>query len=376
MTWRRSRIGGGCYATVLTHKGKLRTDLRILRGDDWFWLDTEAIGHAVLEHMLRTYSLGRDVQYEDVTASRALLSLVGPAARERLDAAPPVEEHAFVPGEHGMYVATLLGVDVICEPGTTLDVAPVSEEAAECVRIEAGRPRLGYDMDADTIPQEAGINERAVSFTKGCYVGQETVARLHYRGKPNRHLRGLLLSEPAERGSGDHARRQGRWAARLDLRLPQAGLDCACARAPRGRAGSDGGGRQRTRRGGRFTVPVVGRKLTLRLSPFERDGLDAYGASQRVPADRVIRTAILYYLREHRAGRSLVREPTPGGSHPGGAVAVEVDLGERTAGALAEEAAADQMDPADLARDALLLFLADVDSGRIASTLVSALRAD
>ena len=56
-------------------------------------------------------------------------------------------------------------------------------------------------MDADTIPQEAGINERAVDFEKGCYVGQETVARLHHRGKPNRHLRGLLLTEPAERGT-------------------------------------------------------------------------------------------------------------------------------------------------------------------------------
>ncbi len=55
-------------------------------------------------------------------------------------------------------------------------------------------------MDGDTIPQEAGINERAVSFTKGCYVGQETVARLYYKGKPNRHLRGLKLSEPAEHG--------------------------------------------------------------------------------------------------------------------------------------------------------------------------------
>jgi folate-binding protein YgfZ len=193
--------GGGCYATVLSHKGKLRTDLRILRDEGSFWLDTEAIGHAVLEHMLRTYSLGRDVQYEDVTEARALLSLVGPAARERLDAAPPADEHVFVTGEHGTYVATQLGVDVIAAPGTTLDVEPVSEEAAECVRIEAGRPRLGYDMDADTMPQEAGINERAVSFTKGCYVGQETVARLHYRGKPNRHLRGLRLSEPAERGS-------------------------------------------------------------------------------------------------------------------------------------------------------------------------------
>ncbi len=193
--------GGGCYATVLSHKGKLRTDLRVLRGDDWFWLDTEAIGHAVLEHMLRTYSLGRDVQFEDLTESRALLSLVGPAARERLDAAPPDGEDSFVTGEQGVYVATLLGVDVICDPGTVLDVEPVSEEAAECARIEAGRPRLGFDMDAETMPQEAGINDRAVSFTKGCYVGQETVARLHYKGKPNRHLRGLRLSEPAARGA-------------------------------------------------------------------------------------------------------------------------------------------------------------------------------
>jgi tRNA-modifying protein YgfZ len=193
--------GQGCYATVLSHKGKLRTDLRVLRGDDWFWLDTEAIGHAVLEHMLRTKSLGRDVQYEDVTETRALLSILGPAARERLDAAPLPEENSFVTGEHGIYVATLLGVDVIAELGTALDVEAVSEEVAECLRIEAGRPRLGYDMDAETMPQEAGINERAVSFTKGCYVGQETVARLHYRGKPNRHLRGLKLSEPAERGT-------------------------------------------------------------------------------------------------------------------------------------------------------------------------------
>jgi tRNA-modifying protein YgfZ len=193
--------GTGCYATVLSHKGKLRTDLRILRGDDWFWLDTEAIGHAVLEHMLRTKSLGRDVQYEDVTESRSLLSLVGPAARDRLEAAPPKEEHAFVAGEHGIYVTTLLGVDVVGELGMRLGVEPVSEEAAECVRIEVGLPRLGFDMDAETMPQEAGINDRAVSFTKGCYVGQETVARLHYRGKPNRHLRGLRLSEPAERGA-------------------------------------------------------------------------------------------------------------------------------------------------------------------------------
>jgi folate-binding protein YgfZ len=193
--------GQGCYATILTHKGKLRTDLRILRGDDWFWLDTEAIGHAVVRHTLATYSLGRDVRFEDATESRSILSLIGPDARARLDAAPPAEEHAFVEGEQGLYVATDLGVDVIGEPGLELGVEPVSEEAAECVRIESGRPRLGLDMGSETIPQEAGINQRAVSFTKGCYVGQETVARLHYRGKPNRHLRGLRLADPAERGA-------------------------------------------------------------------------------------------------------------------------------------------------------------------------------
>jgi folate-binding protein YgfZ len=82
-----------------------------------------------------------------------------------------------------------------------LGVDEVAEEVVECLRIESGRPRLGFDMDAETIPQEAGINERAVDFEKGCYVGQETVARLHYRGKPNRHLRGLLLSDPVERGT-------------------------------------------------------------------------------------------------------------------------------------------------------------------------------
>src|SRR3977135_2045910 len=83
----------------------------------------------------------------------------------------------------------------------TAGAVGVSESAAEIVRVERGRPRYGIDLDESTIPQEAGLNERAVSFTKGCYVGQETGARLHYRGKPNRHLRGLRLSEPVESGA-------------------------------------------------------------------------------------------------------------------------------------------------------------------------------
>ena len=74
-------------------------------------------------------------------------------------------------------------------------------EAAEILRIEAGVPRYGAEMGAETMPAEAGIVERAVSFTKGCYIGQETVARLHYKGRPNRHLRGLRLSAPGTPGA-------------------------------------------------------------------------------------------------------------------------------------------------------------------------------
>jgi len=198
--------GEGCYAALLTHKGKVVADMRILRETESLLLDTEAHALPALRRNVEMYSIGRDVQVTDQTANRAILSLVGPAARAALDAEPPAAEHAWVEGEHGLYVATDLGVDVICPAGAAeavkdaLGIEPVDLGAAECVRVESGRPRHGLDFDAATIPQEAGLNERAVSFTKGCYVGQETVARLHYRGKPNRHLRGLKLSEPGQTG--------------------------------------------------------------------------------------------------------------------------------------------------------------------------------
>ena len=202
--------GEGCYAALLTHKGKLRADMRVLRGGDWIWLDTEPAGLAPLRRTVQMYSIGRDVAFEDRSESHAILSLLGPGARHVLDKSPPEHEHSFVEGEHGLYVATDRGVDVICPAADAdaareeLGVPPVSDDAAECLRIESGRPRMGLDVDEDTIPQEAGLNERAVSFDKGCYVGQETVARLHYKGKPNRHLRGLALSAPAERGAEVH----------------------------------------------------------------------------------------------------------------------------------------------------------------------------
>jgi folate-binding protein YgfZ len=199
--------GHGCYAALLDHKGKLRTDMRVLRtAADALQVDCDPLGRAALMHTFQTYSLGRDVRTRDVTEEHALLSVLGPVADRALDATPGPEEHAHVEGEHGRYARTDLGIDLFVAAAEVDAVAEamgltsVSEDAAECVRIESGRPRLGVDMDSSTMPQEAGINERAVSFTKGCYVGQETVARLHYRGRPNRHLRGLRLDAPAQRG--------------------------------------------------------------------------------------------------------------------------------------------------------------------------------
>jgi folate-binding protein YgfZ len=198
--------GSGCYAALLDHKGKMRADLRVLRGEGWIWIDCEKQGLDPLIRTIRTYSIGRDVRFEDRTEHNCVLSVIGPGWEKALDATPGSCEYSFVEGQHGLYVATDLGADVICERSrvpdikSSLGIEPISEDTAECLRIESGRPRYGFELDTSTIPQEAGLNERAISFTKGCYVGQETVARLHYKGRPNRHLRGLRLSKPASRG--------------------------------------------------------------------------------------------------------------------------------------------------------------------------------
>jgi len=202
--------GGGCYAALLTNKGKMVADLRVLDTADELWLDTERVGLQALFDTLRRGAVGWDAQLHKRTLEQALLSLVGPHAAQAAGAELGPEHanrHAQLGGADVLLVATDVGIDVVCAAGDAgrvrgaLDVAEVPEAASEVLRVESGRPRYGLDLDDATIPQEAGLNERAVSFTKGCYVGQETVARLHYRGKPNRHLRGLRLSAPVPSGT-------------------------------------------------------------------------------------------------------------------------------------------------------------------------------
>jgi tRNA-modifying protein YgfZ len=209
--------GEGRYAAFLTHKGKMLGDLRILAVGEApeLLLDTERIALQALFDMIRRFKVGYEVDLHKRTLERGLLSLIGPAAETIAGAAALAgEEHSNAPteiaGRVALAVRTDVGVDLLCDAADTQPLlaalrergaAPVREEAAECLRIERGRPRYGIDLDDTVIPQEAGLNERAVSFTKGCYVGQETVARLHYKGKPNRHLRGLRLSAPVDTGA-------------------------------------------------------------------------------------------------------------------------------------------------------------------------------
>ena len=232
-------------------------DLRVLDLGDELLLDTERVALQELFNMIRRYKLGRDVELHKRTRrARRCCRWSGPA-RARPARGRPGAEHDNAPRELGgvpvRLVATDVGVDVICDAERTDDVAAalgvpeVAEAAAEIVRVESGRPRYGIDLDDSVIPQEAGLNERAVSFTKGCYVGQETVARLYYRGKPNRHLRGLRLSGPVATGDAAAARRARGRPRRHVGRLPRPRPDRAGARAPRGRARRHGGGRRGAR---------------------------------------------------------------------------------------------------------------------------------
>jgi folate-binding protein YgfZ len=242
------RPGEGCYAAFLTHKGKMLGDLRVLAvgagesdsgAPSELLLDTERVALQGLFDMIRRFKVGYELELGKRTLQSSLLSLIGPEshavaaralARELALEERPAESDAPAPavpeaeyahrpariaGRAVRLICTAepLGVDVLCGAAdreavwNTLVEAgaqPVSEATAEIVRVEHGRPRYGVDLDDTVIPQEAGLNERAVSFTKGCYVGQETVARLHYKGKPNRHLRGLRLSRPVAPGEELH----------------------------------------------------------------------------------------------------------------------------------------------------------------------------
>lgn len=208
--------GAGCRAELLDRKGHIQADLRVLMTEAAeILLVTETVAAPAAARHLTMYSIGRDVQVEDRGDAMTVLSVIGPRTEEVTGTAR-LREHAVkairIAGTDVVAVGAREGTDLLVPNGDAAvrgellgrGAAEVSEEAAEILRIEAGDPRFGTEMTRETMPAEAGLVETTVSFTKGCYIGQETVARLHYKGRPNRHLRGLRLAGAA--AAGDEVR--------------------------------------------------------------------------------------------------------------------------------------------------------------------------
>jgi folate-binding protein YgfZ len=210
-------VGHGRYAALLTNKGRMLGDLRAMATDSdppTLLVLCERVALQPLFDQVRRGLIGWHAELHKRTLELGLLSLVGPRSEEVARAAglpiPGTEEHDVAGTASTYVVRTDGGLDVLPEAARTAGVraallaagaVETTEAVAEIVRVEHGRPRYGIDLDESVMPAEAGIVERAVSFTKGCYVGQETVARLHWKGKPNRHLRGLKLSAPVAAGA-------------------------------------------------------------------------------------------------------------------------------------------------------------------------------
>jgi len=214
--------GSGCYTAYLTAQGRMIADAWVYELGDVMLMIVDAGVASSLVARLDQFIFSEDVQLGDVSGTFAQTGIVGPAsaaiveqitgvAAARLDGLP----------EHGNLRTDVRGAPVIItrttdagEPGfdlfversgpITLDadlertgIPALDQETAAAIRIEAGIPKFHRDMDEDTIPLEAGIESRAISFTKGCYVGQEVIIRVMHRGhgRVARRLVGLSLAD-------------------------------------------------------------------------------------------------------------------------------------------------------------------------------------
>ena len=183
-------IGGSCEALLLTAKARVIAPLVVLRRgvDDFLLLTEDGLGERVRSTLLRSrFAAKCEIAVEEHTSSVVLGGSGGiPTA------------------DYGVPAVEVLDDEV--EPS-------IDDAELEVLRIRAGTPRFGREIDDRVLPAEAGLDQRAVDFEKGCYPGQEPIARQHYRGRVNRTLRGLRIdgrSSRVRRGAG--ARRQGRRA--------------------------------------------------------------------------------------------------------------------------------------------------------------------
>jgi folate-binding protein YgfZ len=209
--------GHGQYAAALTPKGKIAADIRIFADADGLLTDTSLRAAPNWREIVTKYVNPRTAPYRDVTVETRDIGVFGPKARHVIAEATQADPVALGALPHYAHVsAEVTGGRMLIVRVAEIDaegfeiILPVSSERVvrdkllaqgaiagsaqtwNVARIEAGRPEWGIDMNDSTIPQEANFDALgAISYTKGCYTGQETVARVHFRGHVNRYLRKL-----------------------------------------------------------------------------------------------------------------------------------------------------------------------------------------
>ncbi|MEO8562636.1 MAG: hypothetical protein ABI601_11205 [bacterium] len=209
--------GQGCYAAALTAKGKIVSDVRVLVEEDGILIDAPPRSAAAWAAMVKKFVNPRIAPHQDESATLRDIGIFGATARHVVSELTGVQSPALstlAPYSHvsvqiegtTLLVVRVPDLDVegfeLIVPADAFDglwsravaagATPAGLEAWDIARVEAGRPEWGIDIDDTTIPQEANFDTlHAISYTKGCYVGQETVARVHFRGHVNKHLRGI-----------------------------------------------------------------------------------------------------------------------------------------------------------------------------------------
>ena len=180
--------GESCHAALLDSTGHILADLHVHAFPDTLVIETDPACFSTLRDTLDKFLIMEDVTLTDVSHQWAILAILGEGAALLTD----------LPGErHPLSVPLAPGFDLWLPVNAPRPTLPkLSEDAAETLRVEAGIPLWGRELTPSVLLPETGMDD-AVSYTKGCYVGQEIVARLHARGHANRALRQLLLAEDA-----------------------------------------------------------------------------------------------------------------------------------------------------------------------------------
>jgi aminomethyltransferase len=219
--------GSGAWGLLLTRQGRVVADLHVLARPDSFWLELERAGVATVLARLAGYVIADDVVLSDRSADVARFALEGPGAAALLAAASGADvalaEHAWreialagarvTVAAYGFTGFPAFQLFVLAAAAERVAAALLSAGAAEasadtleCLRVEAGTPRLGYELDESVLPAEARL-EAAIALQKGCYTGQEVVTRMRTRGRAAHQLVGLRFEGEGlpERGAAIEA---------------------------------------------------------------------------------------------------------------------------------------------------------------------------